>query len=175
MRLLSLLLLCLSCSRPVSTVGATSTIYTAGVGPQATLDLTREDLTRSIRVRAARDKVWAALWAAHQTIGMPVAETSDKTWKASYLQKHARSISGKRLSTYFRCGRTSFGERADSYDMTVRVNEELEDAQPNVTDVRVTVVAWARSDAMSGDPIPCESTGALEKLIADELYTQLKP
>jgi hypothetical protein len=141
---------------------------------EGTIDLIRRQDVSTIELAAPRDRVWSALIAVHAALGIPAAALDAKTGTAEFVYENRRLLDGKRLSTYVECGSTMTGERADMYSVSIRLNEAVEARGPEASAVYVLVNAWARDVGVSTDPVPCTSTRALEKRIAELVTARLK-
>ena len=144
------------------------------MGPQETVDITRENDVRSIELSASRDRVWSALMATHDAIGTTPSVLDAGAGTASFLHQNSRRLMGRPLSVYVDCGRGSSGPRADIYSVTIKVNQVLRSKHPATTTVYTVVSAWARPTGMTGDAVQCFTVGALEKKIAEILLTRLQ-
>jgi hypothetical protein len=143
------------------------------VGPQ-TLTLTRDHEISTIELPASRDRVWKAVVAAHETLGLAMSSLDNNAGVAVYVHQRSHLLDGNRLSKYIDCGTTIYGDRTDSYAVTVRVTATVESRGPNTTAVHSGVNAWARDPQTSSDAVACSSTGLLEQRIAELIAAGLK-
>jgi len=83
-----------------------------------------------------------------------------------YTRARAR-IGRARISTYLDCGSGALGlPNADNYEVSFQVTTHVfPDSTDTKTTVRTLIRATAKADAVSGDAVPCFSTGGLERLI----------
>ncbi|MGQ0765993.1 MAG: hypothetical protein ACT4OZ_10035 [Gemmatimonadota bacterium] len=120
-----------------------------------------------VAIAAPVARAWHAAMLAFEELKVP-ARTADSArgLVANLDLVQSRRLGGSNLSRYLSCGSTMTGLRADSYRLTMPIAVFLSAASPEQTRVRVALVASARD--MSGpstEPVPCQSTGALEDRI----------
>jgi hypothetical protein len=85
-----------------------------------------------------------------------------------------RRVAGTNLSTFLSCGSTITGLRADSYRLTMPLLVMLDPLAQNRTQVRVALIASARDmQGSSTEPVPCNSTGVLERRIRTSIDQHL--
>ena len=177
MRRVFLLLLLVACGpRPAAqprTPSSTVEIIKVTVGTR-TVDIWRQNDVSTVEFQATRAQVWTALVAAHEALGIPAAAVDAKAGTAVYVHKDHPLLDGKRVSAYVDCGTTMTGARADTYNVTIKVTEVLDSPRAGTIAVHTVVNAWAKSLGLSSDAVPCNSTEALEKRIAELLIERLK-
>lgn len=145
------------------------------VGPQETMDITRDNDVRTLQLGAPRARVWTALMATHDAIGLAPSVVDAGAGTASFVHQNSKRLNGRPLSAYVDCGRGSSGPRADIYNVTVRVNHVLRaQGSGDNTTVYTVVNAWAKPVGMTGDPVQCHTLGTLEKKIAEILQIRLQ-
>jgi hypothetical protein len=152
---------------------ATTTVRSA-VAPRQAVDITRETDVTTTNFEASRERVWNALLAAHEAIGIPFSSGDAVSGQAVFeLANQIRMVAGKPASRYLDCGMGSAGARADSYRLTVRVTHSLQTTTAG-TALGTSMQAWARNPALSSDPVPCSSRGVLETEISGMVATRLQ-
>jgi hypothetical protein len=151
----------------------TQTVKVA-VGPQETMDITRDNEVRTLELSAPRERVWTALMAAHDAIGTTPSVVDAGAGTASFLHQNSRRLMGRPLSAYVDCGRSTSGARADIYSVTIRVSQVVRAQGSGTTTVYTVVSAWARPTGMSGEAVQCFTVGALERKIAEIVQLRLQ-
>lgn len=143
---------------------ATDVVRTV-VAPGQAVDLTRQTVVRSQEYPASRDQVWGALLAAEEDLAMPLHSADPARGIIVYrLQATSPRIAGRHPSTWLDCGRgPDGGPRVNTYQLTLRLTAVVEPVAERSTRVQTTLVASARDRAVSGDGLPCTSTGLLER------------
>lgn len=175
-RLLFCTLVLSGCS---AATGNVDQVHTANVrstvAPKENMDLTRDVVFKEAHFNAPREQVWNALLAAHDAIGIPLANGSATEGSATFRDSNRiRTVAGKSASRYIDCGNGPAGPRADSYRLDVRVTHHFENPSPNLTVMKSTVEGSARNPGLSSDPVPCSSSGLLEREIAGMVTTRLQ-
>jgi hypothetical protein len=153
---------------------ATTTVRSA-VAPKQAMDITRETTVTTTYFEASRERVWNALLAAHEAIGIPLSSGDAASGRAIFeLTNQIRTVASKPASRYVDCGIGSAGARADSYRLTVRLTHTLQATTSGGTALLISMQAWARNPALSSDPVPCSSRGVLETEISGMVTTRLQ-
>ncbi len=110
------------------------------------------------------EKVWGALPAVFDSIGIPVAmlEPAQRVIGNEAFKVRSR-LKGAPLSRYIDCGTsTSIGPNADSYDVVVTMLAEVHPSNAGSASVKHTFSAVARPATFSQDYSQCSSKGTLE-------------
>jgi len=110
------------------------------------------------------DKVWRALPAVFDSIGIPIAmlEPASRTIGNEAFKTRSR-LRGVPLSRYLDCGSsTSVGPNADSYDVVITMLVEVHPADAGGSSVRHTFSAVGRPATFSQDYSQCSSKSTLE-------------
>ena len=155
---------------------ATDVVRTV-VAPGQAVDLTRQTVIQAQEYAASRDQVWGALLAAEQDLAMPLHSADPATGVVEFrVQATTPRIAGRHPSTWLDCGRgPDGGPRVNTYQLALRLTAVVEPVAERSTRVQITLVASARDRAMSGDGLPCTSTGLLEKRALAILAARLAP
>ena len=134
------------------------------------------DQTTDVKVDFPVGKVWHALPAAFEGLGIPITDVDNATHTiANGGLKIRRELGKVSLSRYIDCGTTQIGENADSYDVYLTVTSHvLEDPTSGLSVLRTNFEAMARPIAFSRDYSRCSSKGELEKRIAAAVKSQLQ-
>ena len=121
-------------------------------------------------------KVWHALPAAFEKLGIPITQVDDATHTiANGGLKTRRVLGDAPLSRYIDCGTTQIGENADSYEVFLTLTTHVdEDASSGLSLMRTTFEAMARPIAFSREYSRCSSKGVLEKKLAEAVQAQLQ-
>ena len=129
-----------------------------------------EDVATFVNLDAAPERVWAVLDRAYTDSGIPVMLRDPDHWTMGNRDMEiARRLNGVALSHYFTCGNTSMGtEAADSYRLQLNVVSVVM-KQGAGSHVETYARALARQVGTSSPPLNCNSTGVLEKEIANRL------
>jgi hypothetical protein len=116
-----------------------------------------------------------ALVGVYESLGLSV-NTID--WNTGLVGARGfvapRRVAGATLSRYLDCGASQVGQlRADSYAITLDVESWAKPKEAGQVVVSTRTSATARQRGVSGDPLPCTTTTALEKRIHLELARRL--
>lgn len=149
------------------------TVRVTGAG---NLHMAAIDQTTDARVSFPVGKVWHALPAAFEKLGIPITQAEDATHTiANGGLKIRRVLGDAPLSRYIDCGTTQIGENADSYEVyltiTTRVDEE---PASGLSILHTTFEAMARPIAFSREYSRCSSKGVLEKKLVEAVQAQLQ-
>lgn len=117
--------------------------------------------------------VWAVMPAVLRVLDIPLAHSDPRVHEIGNRGYRARRIGGDRLAKFFRCGENMIGSRTNEYEITLSVITSLREAPDGETGLVTTVDAHSRQRATSAVNIACETTGALEEMIADETRKQV--
>ena len=149
------------------------TMRVSGAGD---LRMSAIDQTTSAKIAFPVGKVWHALPAAFEKLGIPITQADDATHTiANGGLKLRRQLGSTSLSRYIDCGTTQIGENADSYDIFLTITAHVdEDPTTGLSVMRTTFEALARPIAFSQDYSRCSSKGELEKRLADAVKAQLQ-
>jgi hypothetical protein len=126
-------------------------------------------------VAASLSKVWAAVTAAYDSIGIAptTVDAADHRFGNRGLQIR-RQLAGVPLSRYVDCGSAQARPSADFYDVNLSVLTQLTPIDSTDTKVVTTVDAMARPVSFTGEYIRCATTGALEARISRLLEAATK-
>lgn len=170
----ALVVACSSAQTPGAPPPSNTQTVKVAVGPQETIDITRENDVRTLELGAARDRVWTALMAAHDAIGTTPSVVDAGAGTASFVHQNSRRLMGRPLSAYVDCGRSTSGARADIYSVTIRVSQVVRAKGTANTTLYTVVSAWAKPIGTSGDAVQCFTVGSLEKKIAEIVQLRLQ-
>jgi hypothetical protein len=171
---LSFALMTACASAPAGTASPDrETVRVSGAG---NLRTTAMDQTSDTKISFPVGKVWHALPAAYEQLGIPITQADDPTHTIANGGLKTRRILGQTsLSRYIDCGTTQIGENADSYDVYLTVTTRIdEEPTSGLSILRTTFEAMARPIAFSRDYARCSSKGELEKRIAAAVNAQLQ-
>jgi hypothetical protein len=165
-----------ACGRAIPQAPAERVTARSTVAPRETVDLTRDTDVIETRVPAPPERVWQTLHEVHETLGIPFTSGRAEDGAAVFqLQNQIRTVAGKSASKYLDCGMGPAGPRADSYRLLIKVLHRFDSPAPGTTALRTLLEASARNPAISGDPVPCSSTGLLEREIGGMVALRLQP
>jgi hypothetical protein len=144
---------------------AATDVVRAAVAPGEAVDLTRKTVIQTQEYLATREQVWRALLAAEEDLAMQLQSADPATGVVVYrVQATTPRIAGRHPSTWLDCGRgPGGGPRVNTYQFTLRVTAVVDSVAERQTRVQTTLVGYARDRGVSGDGLPCTSTGQLEK------------
>ena len=134
------------------------------------------ELSDTIAFDAAR--VWSELPRVYRALALPVNATDTRARRLGAVEFEPRRMEDQPLSRFLDCGRgITAGENADTYRVTLsvetRVEAEAVSAGPQRSVIRSFVSATARPRATSGNPVPCQSKGGIERRIVELLRQRL--
>ena len=150
-----------------------STVRVTGAGD---LRMAAMDQTTDVKISFPVGKVWHALPAAFEQLGIPITQADDATHTiANGGLKLRRQLGSTPLSRYIDCGTTQIGENADSYDVYLTITSRVdEEASSGLSVMHTTFEAMARPIAFSRDYARCSSKGELEKRLVEAVKSQLQ-
>lgn len=151
-----------------------TTITVAG-SEGGTLRLRNDDTPFSTTIGLPVAKVWTALPAVFDSLGVPVTLIDPKQHLYGAQETKVRvKIGGVALSRYFDCGTTQIGANADSYEILLTVLAQLKPAPASMTTIEITVKAVARPVAFRQAYSDCQpkATGALDERLVEILRRQ---
>lgn len=130
---------------------------------------TSADAAAIVTVDMSANRVWEALPAAYQLIGVEVGTVDQENRVIGNRRlRLTRRLGGTPLSRYLRCGDTAFGApQADHHpvelSMLTKVFPDGEQSRME-TSVHAVVI----NSANGGARMPCSSTGVLERALAEK-------
>jgi hypothetical protein len=119
----------------------------------------------SLESPAAR--AWAALPTAFNALNIPIERLDSARRYASGSIRAYRRFQNRPLSQFVDCGSTIVGPSADSYNVYLRIESEVDSATASTSSLLATVVAFGTGTG--GSNVRCSSTGALEKLLVAQV------
>lgn len=145
------------------------------IGPQQTMDLTRDNTHYTTEYDISRDRVLRALLAAQDDIGIPLHASDPTTGTVVHLSEPSTSrIAGKPAWTWVDCGRGAGGTpRASTHRITLRVTSVVDSLAGNRSRLRVMLVGSARDRGLSADELQCATTGQFEKHVLAVVFARL--
>ncbi len=130
-------------------------------------NITHDDRAAESEVPATADRVFAVLSRVYEQVGLKVNTAVSDSRTIGVSAARTRRVGKEPLSRYLSCGTDVTGTSlADSYSVTLTVLSRVTPAGPAASLLSTRVSATAAPMATSGNPVTCESTGALESLIA---------
>lgn len=155
-------------SEPVTRT-ETQTIAIAGrdgplEGQAGLMTITRYDASATDSLAVPAVRAFAAVRAAYEAIGIPVAVADAAGGQVGNPKFVVRQTLGRTaLSRYLRCGETMTGSRADSDRIVMSIVTTVAPLPSGSSSIRTTLSARAIDmSGSSGDPQTCTSTGLLE-------------
>lgn len=170
---------CLACASSSNPTPNTTTIVTreltspGGRRPVESTDVTSADV---VPVKGSPLEALTALTQIYANLQIPIATMMQDAGQIGNqnFRPATHRLHGHLLSFYVNCGQESMvGSRADMDDVTLSVISTARMGADSVTEVGTMVQATAKPSGTSSNAVDCESTGELEKAIADGLKTAL--
>lgn len=163
-----------SSNPPIGGAPAPETVRVSGPGGGGSVTLTSGATAGLSIVAGSVAKVWHLLPSVYDSVGLPVASLdSTRLVIANGDTKLRRQLGGVPLSRYLDCGATQIGANADSYDVVLTVQTQIQPNEGGATSVRTLVTAVAKSVAFTQAYFSCSSTGKLESRLAEVLRAKL--
>lgn len=135
------------------------------------IERTRSDRSRSETLPVSAREIWSVLPGVYRELEIPVGTMdSQRMMYGNTRHRVSRRLADRRLSTYFRCGRSGGfgGEIADAAPLTLSVLTTIT-GRGAEDDEEATVRTVAAAETRGADGTSalreCTSTGALEALI----------
>ena len=128
-------------------------------------------------IAAPVDKVWEALLVAYPEIGIqvlsinrPIGEVGNRNFRILHKLK------GEAASKYLNCGFDALvGPQANSYPIDASLLTAVRPDSAGTTHIESRLTGTAKKIGAIADPLYCESTGALERQLADAVKKHLTP
>jgi hypothetical protein len=150
-------------------------VSTATGATGSTMSMMQGDDPSQRTVAAPAARVWDALPAVYQALGLPITDRNLQGQSIGTTSfKVRRRLGDAPLSRYLDCGDTQGSPSANSYEVVLSVNTRLVPAAGDSTAVSTTVTAQARPVFVSGEYVNCGSTRALEQRFFDLLNAELR-
>ena len=129
------------------------------------LSVRREANIASATLAAPGDTLWPMLVLVFEEVGLPVT-TSDPANRLllSSSGKRTTSIDNQRVSRFFECPATGYGNSAQGQDTYISVQAQLLPANAAKTELRIQTQA---SVVLNGTRVQCRTTARLEQRIAE--------
>jgi len=117
---------------------------------------------------ASTGQVFAAVDEAYGRLGIPITiRNSGASSRLGNAALQVNRIDEKRMATYVDCGQDRNGRLANTHEITLTVVTALKSVADGGVEVSTLLSAFGEPRAYSGNAVPCNSTGALEEMIAD--------
>lgn len=144
---------------------ATTSVETYSSAGTINMRTTRSDPTASFAIAAPPDRVFRTLSSVYEDLGLKVnVLDTDRRRLGVEGGRIRRQLGGERLSRYLECGERLGGRVAETDDVTFTLlTQVIVDGQSST--LHTLVDAQARPIGVSGNPIQCATTGALEQRI----------
>jgi hypothetical protein len=138
----------------------------------ATQNITlRPDVSASrSSIEAPAKKVWAALPTAYSALPIPLEAIDSAHHFVVGSALAYREFLRSPVSQFVDCGSTIMGPSADSYNVRLRVQTQVDSVSASSSALRTWVEATGSS---SGGAVRCSSTGRLERMIGDQVKALL--
>jgi len=160
---------------PTPSTPAVQTVRVASTSVGTTsMMIISNDGVHTMSVPYTVEKVWAALPAVYDSLGIPRADFDAKERViGNHGLKVMRRLGGTALSKYLDCGRGQMEANADSYDVFLSVLTRVSPVGDAAASIATTLEAQARPVAFAGDYVHCTSKGELEQRIVDITQRQV--
>ncbi len=166
-------LACASSNPSPNTTIVTRQLTSPGNRPIETTDVTGADM---VPVKGSPLEALTALTQIYANLQIPIATMVQDAGQIGNLnfRPATHRLHGHPLSFYVNCGSESMvGARADLDEVTLSVISTARVGADSVTEVGTMVQGYARPSGTSSNAVDCESTGQMEKAIADQLKSAL--
>ena len=166
----SALLLLVACGSGGQTSGPSAALPPRDVDAnpnEATYNLTvrREANVVSADLAAPADSLWPKLVLVFDELKLPVSKADPATYLLlSSSGKRTTYIDGQRVSRYFECPATGYGNSAQGQDTYITVQAQLFGTGSTKSELRIETQAYV---VLNGTNVQCRSTARLEQRIAE--------
>jgi hypothetical protein len=158
----------------------TTRISTSGAqGVQGTTGLSEMTLNTTpnvgvVTMTAPLDQVWKALIGVYEDLAIPVTTLDERSRLIGNVQlKVRRRLGTVPLTKYIDCGATQGGLSAETYEVILSIQSQVQTLAPNTNRITTTFQSMARPVSVSSEYRTCASSGELEKSIGDLLRRRL--
>ena len=110
---------------------------------------------------------WAVLPTAYNALNIPIERVDSAHRYVSGSVRAYRRFQNRPLSQFVDCGSTIVGQSADSYNVFLRIESEVDSATASTSNLLATVAAFGTGTG--GSNVRCASTGELEKLLVAQV------
>lgn len=157
-----------------SAAPAPATMRVATPGGNLNIRVRPDEMRSSFIVAAPIDRVWRALPATFDSLGIPgaVVDAAARRYGSTGFRVRRR-LGTAPVSRYFDCGQTQIGENADEYNVQLQVVATLSTGTAGTTNVEVLLDALARPVAFSQGYQACSTRGTLDARLIERLRTEL--
>lgn len=156
-------------SAPIESANTTTQSTTRVDGGAATFQagLTHSDPATENALPVSPDRAFAVLPLVYEQLGLKINTAVSDSRTVGVNAVRTRRVGKEPMSRYVSCGTDVTGmSLADSYGITLTVMSRVTAAGAAGSLLSTQVLAIATPMSTSGNPITCQSTGALEALIA---------
>ena len=173
---------CAACSStgttPAGTTPAPVSVYAQSGGANAGLQgvtLVTGGTAQTTTLTATREAIWPHLVGAYASLGIPLTQQDEATFKLGNTQlKARRALNNLQLRTALECGSDLAGEKAESYELRITIESSLATAGSGTgTELTTSVSAVGRSASVSGSDVSCSTKGEFERRIQRYVRAQL--
>lgn len=157
-----------------SAAPAPTTMRVSTPGGNLNIRVRPDEMRSSFIVAAPIDRVWRALPATFDSLGIPgaVVDAAARRYGSTGFRVRRR-LGTAPVSRYFDCGQTQIGENADEYNVQLQVVATLSTGTAGTTNVEVLLDALARPVAFSQGYQACSTRGTLDARLIERLRTEL--
>lgn len=157
-----------------SAAPAPSTMRVSTPGGNLNIRVRPDEMRSSFIVAAPIDRVWRALPAAFDSLGIPsgVVDAAARQFGSAGFRVRRR-LGTVPLSRYFDCGQTQIGENADEYDVQLQVIATLRTGTAGTTNVEMFLDALARPVAFSQGYQACSTRGTLDVRLVERIRAEI--
>ena len=139
---------------------------TMRIGNTRAIEVTTDAGLGQTTYYASSERVFAAVDEAYGRLEIPLTIRNPRTSQIGNGGLEVNRIEDKRMSTYFDCGQDRNGRLANTHAITLTVVTALRSVENDGVEISTVVSGFGEPRATSGNAIPCNSTGALERRIA---------
>jgi hypothetical protein len=156
--------------------GALAQQRTVVVTPGFSTQILIDTLGTPDTLAAPRRDVFLAVAAVYQALKVPVELVDTTNYRIGNPGfRRTGTFGGKRLSTWLSCGDGITGPNADSYRVTLSLHTLVQPGPEGRSLLRTAVLAGALNvgEGAGRQPLPCTSTGGLERRIRQMVEEEL--
>lgn len=154
----------------------------AGQDRVETVSITSESGSREFKLRPdvsgsrttlefGASQVWAVVPTAYKVLPIPVDAVDSARRFISGSAVAQRQFLRRPVSMFVDCGSTIVGPSADSYNVRLRIQSQVDSLTASTSSLRTWVEA---TGASSGGTVRCASSGELERLVGEQVRELLR-
>ena len=167
----ALLILVAACRQPGGVVATpsprTSRVHVESQHVDYDIVATPEGSEIRALLRFSAADVWRALPRVYADLAIPIESLDAAHYLLVGVAYARRTFANGPLSALIDCGSTLMGPNANSYNVRLHFQNQVDSTDKTQTSLRTLVTATAASDG--GTTVRCSSTGQVERLITNRV------